>query len=517
MNKNNAILILCALGMSLPIVAQKQDSQTGESEYKYYDMLQIWRNTDNSAAMVLDSACARGIVEMGINRRQGNYYRVQEGDADNSFVFYTERYQTIGKYFYGFGSFFFNKGRIQNRAWSDVIRTYESNPFISGSSVPGRYDYQNFGFKARVGSVDFGGWRVGLGLDYSVGDLSRLRDPRSRNRLLDYKITPALSYSLGTHTIGLSGFYNRRKEKMPSLTTVQNDLNLLYYQLSGLGAVTGTIGGYSGFAREYVNHAFGGELNYGYCKGMVNSVNSLSLCRNVESIFEQYKREPGKYYVYSYGAKTQNRIGNRRIIHQVDAQADFLQGYADENRPQLVIVNNPENGFNSYRYDNILTYRKRYQIEKLDWQLHYRANILKSTCVKRYIGFLFNLQQVSQKHLLPTSTFDRSSVFFDAEYGQSFFNDNRLWMSVEIGYLSRIKADLNLGGIDNLYTQEVLLQDISYYQSNYIYGSVCLKYQFPIEIKKMRSLWYVKAHVQAIHAMHNLGSQTFGFTLGVFN
>ena len=105
---------------------------------------------------------------------------------------------------------------------------------------------------------------------------------------------------------------------MPSLTTVQNNPNLYYYQMSGIDAITGTIGGYSGFAREYVNHAFCGELSYGYRSSHVRTVNAISIARETESILEQYEREPGKYVAYKYGVSSQNRIVGDKIIHQLD-------------------------------------------------------------------------------------------------------------------------------------------------------------------------------------------------------
>ena len=55
------------------------------------------------------------------------------------------------------------------------------------------------------------GFTGGVRLDYQVGDLSRLRDPRSRSELLDYKLTPSLTYTSGQHTLGISGHYRRRK------------------------------------------------------------------------------------------------------------------------------------------------------------------------------------------------------------------------------------------------------------------------------------------------------------------
>ena len=54
-------------------------------------------------------------------------------------------------------------------------------PYQSGSDIAGSYDHQDFDMVASVGTTDFSGWRFGLQLNYQLGDLSRLRDPRSRS------------------------------------------------------------------------------------------------------------------------------------------------------------------------------------------------------------------------------------------------------------------------------------------------------------------------------------------------
>ena len=71
-----------------------------------------------------------------------------------------------------------------------------------------------------------------------------------------------MAFVFGSNTVGLSGHYRRRKEKIPNMTTVQQDPNLVYYQMYGLGEAVGTVGGYSGYQREWVNHQFGAELSY---------------------------------------------------------------------------------------------------------------------------------------------------------------------------------------------------------------------------------------------------------------
>lgn len=489
----------------------------GEGRYRYADAMQLWRNTQNAASMTLDTVRNRGYAEMRLEHMSGDYHRVQEGRQTNAFLFSTERYQRMGRHLYGYGRFEFRNGRTKERAWSDVMRTYNSNPFISGSSVLGKYDFQDFDLAARVGTRGFGAWRFGVGLDYRVGDLSRLRDPRSRSRLLDYRLTPSLSFTEGSHTVGLAGWYHRYKEKIPNIKTVQNDPTLYYYQMTGLDVITGTVGGYNGFSREYVNHNFGAELQYGYQSGRWRSVNAMSIERGTEHVWEQYKREPGQYTTYLYKLSTQNRIVANDMIHQIDLAAEYQQGYADEFRPVLVITTDPVHGYTSQRYDNQFTYKKRFQLKTFDIDLRYRLNFTDGVEVKRYVGLQGHLSTVSQKHLLPTSKFNLGATDIRAEYGQSLFSGRRLWLMLGGGMHLALKADLRLSDATSDYAQSVLLKDMVYYDSNYWTGNVNLMYQFPLTVKGHRSLWYVRAYGEMLRAQHNLDRNTVGIAVGLFN
>ena len=195
----------------------------------------------------------------------------------------------------------FDMGRIKERAWSDVMRTYNSNPFISGSDIFGKYDFQNFTLNAKLASVRLGHWNYGASLYYKVGDLSRLRDPRPRARLADYQLTPSVTYTTGSHTIGLAGWYHRYKEKIMTPVVKQKDPHIKYYLMSGVDYATGNVGDYAGYQREYVNHEFGGELSYGIRSGNVAGVTAVTLRHGTEYAYGQYKYEPGTYYTYYYG------------------------------------------------------------------------------------------------------------------------------------------------------------------------------------------------------------------------
>ncbi len=503
--------------LSLLLTAIPAGMAAQEGDYLYDNAVQTWRNTASSAALTIDSTSNRGYAEFNFLHDSGSYRRVQEGSSENQFSFFTERYQQIGKYLYGYGSFKFEMGRTQERAWCDEMRPFNSNPFITGSSVAGKYDNQSFDLSARLGTTKFGGWRFGVGIDYKVADLSRLRDPRSRSRLLDYQLAPSVAFTAGNNTIGITGSYHRRKEKMPTLTTVQNNPDLYYYQMTGLDAITGTIGGYSGFSREYVNHEFGAELEYGYKSTGFSTVNTFEISRASESMYEQYKREPGKYYSYKYGIGSHNRIFRSGIMHEIDIDACLEQSYADEYRPLLIIDIDPQTGQKSFRYENMMTYKKRYQQQIMDFKLRYRVNRTAGNTVRNYFGFMVDIPSISQKHLLPHSTFRLNTVDLNAEYGQGLFRNKCLWLMLEAGYMVRTKSELSLSTPDTEYATQVLLKDLKYYGANCFHGNLSVKYQFPLKIKKTRILCYVKVYAGLRLAQHSLSSKNLGVTLGIYN
>lgn len=520
---------LFLLMFTLPTMAQTpSDSLVGEPEYRYKNLTQLWHNTNNAAGLSLDDSSNRGFASIGFNHRGGDYHRVQEGGAMNNMQFFTERYQRLGRYLYSYGKVDFDLGRTKDRSFADQYRPYNSNPYQSGSAIAGSYDHQDFDMVASVGTTDFSGWRFGLQLNYQLGDLSRLRDPRSRSQLLDYRLTPSVSYTMGGHTLGLSGYYDRRKEKMGSLVTVQSDATLTYYLFSGMEYATGTIGGYSSFNREWVNHQVGAAMDYGYRSDSFHTLNSFGISRGEEYAYGTYKYEPGRYFTYLYNVQSQNRLLTGSVLHQVDVRMDWQQGYADEYRQQLIIKNDPQIGTTSYTYEKQLEFRKRYQVRTFDCAFRYRANFLNdapsrllqqaTASLKGYTGFSIDTHKASNRHLLPLSSSDFSRINFQLENGISLFKQH-LTADLTLGYSVSTRADLQLADDTSVLAQRVLLKDLPYYDANLLHGRLQVMYQFPLTIKKSRAMWFVKAFgdfTSANSAGHpNL--YNVGFSVGLFN
>lgn len=487
-----------------------------EGEYRYADAAQLWRTTDNAAGLWLDSTCNRGYAQFDLMHRDGNYRRVQEESQLNQLTFDTERYQRIGNFLTGYGSMRFDMNHAKDRSWSDVMRPYNSNPFIPGSNIGGKYDLQAFDLTAAIGSRPLWGVTTGLRLDYKVADLSRLRDPRSRSELLDYKLTPSLTYNTGSHTFGLDGSYSRRKEKIPNIQTVQNDPNIAYYLLSGMETATGSTGGYKGFGREWVEHRFAANLAYNYRNGQLNSLTTLGVERGSEDVLEDEKHEPGHFTSYNYHLASKNRVKDARVLHQIDLNMSYEQAYADEYKQQRVQTKDALTGLTSYHYETLIEYRKRYQIKLFEGSFAYRANFIHQQATTAYAGAKFALCSVQNRRLLPLSKMKYEHFDIKGEGGKSFF-DGRLWVDAAISYHIAASADLSLADATTAFAQQVLTPDQDYYRANYMQGRLELKYLFPLTIKRVKSNWYIKAYGDYLRTHNHLERKTVGVSLGIYN
>lgn len=526
--KRTIILSICLGGLLMHSYAQQL------AQYRYADATQLWRLTNNAAGLSLDSTTARGYALFNAEHWEGDYTRIQEGKQKNQLHFDTERYQTIGKYLHTYGRFRFDYGRTKERAWADVMRPYNSNPFFAGSSISGKYDFQDFDFSAAIGTIGFGGWHFGLRLDYKVGDLSRLRDPRSRSQLLDYKLSPAIVYTTGQHAFGLSGNYHRRKEKIIGVTTVQQDPTLKYYQMYGMEQAEGTIGGYSSFGREWVDHRFGGELTYAFRQQRLHSLLVLSIERGEENAYGQYKFEPGLFVDYRYGISLRNRIQTGSLLHELDLQAGYDQAYADEYRQQLNQEKDAETGYTSYSYSNLLVFKKRYQVKQTEATVRYRLGRMaknnQETTVQHkamtsYAGAAVSLNDTKNKHLLPASDQHYNSYQFMVEGGYTFGQlpfgkpqqPHSLTLEAQGIYHLSKEASLNLADATTDYATGVLLPDLPYYQANYWQAHLQLTYEFPLKIKNKNTHWFVRAYGDYLKTDNQLHASCVGLSIGLFN
>ncbi len=512
-------ILLSLLPVSLMI--QAQDAWQTKERYEYQDAIQLWRSTLNPAGLSLDTLVNRGVSYFELSRQEGSHHLVQDGDASNKLLFKSEQYQKIGKYLYGYGNFVFDMGRQFNRSWSDVIRSHNSNPYFSGSSILGKYDFQNFKLSGSLATIPLHNFTYGVRIDYGVGDLSRLKDPRSRTNLADYQLTPAITYTWKEHSFGISGHYRRRKEKIPNITTVQSDANLQYYTFTGLENVVGTVGGYSSFERQFTNHEFGAELTYSYKHNRLHSLTSLSYSRGNESVYGTIKYEPGKYSTKHYEFQSLNRYYTRNTMHLLDLSVDYEQGSADEYRQQKVTVKDSVTGVESSAWQTLITYSQRYKVNLINANIKYRMMLVNPETAEStaYVGIQGRFSSVENKFMLPISSLKYSHLFAKLEGGYAFFRkaERALWVEASLGYQASLSSSMNLTDQTTEYAQNVLIPDMNYYGASFFSGRLQVQYQFPFTVKEHTNVWFVKASGDYLKTNKHTDASRFSLAFGIYH
>jgi hypothetical protein len=298
------------------------------------------------------------------------------------------------------------------------------------------------------------------------------------------------------------------------LTTVQTNPNLAYYTMTGMENATGTIGGYNGYMREYVNHEFGAELDYGFSNDHFKSVNTLTLDAGREYVYGQYKYEPGTYRNILYGFTSHNSIKKEDVLHRFDLALKYETGSADEYKSERVTTTDGSTGYQSIEWHKILEYKKRYQLKKLDLDFHYRLSFVDNEAVCGYAGIQYTLQSASNKHLLYTSELKNAASLIQVEGGLPLFD--HLWAEATAGYHFSHKADLQLYDATTAYAVGVLLPDMPYYEANYWQGRLQLTWQQPLTIKGYTTNWFARLYGAYLKTDNSLHANTAGLSIGVY-
>jgi hypothetical protein len=470
------------------VLSLQAQSSVQMEEHDLSPIINPWLQVTNAAGLGLSTVNVHGVTELGYFSESGDYHRSQQGDNRSGLNFYSERYDKIGKNWKSWGSFNFVMDREQNRAWSDVFSTYNSNPYIFGSSVPGNYDRQLFDFRVKLSSVEKGRFTYGVGIDYLVGDLSRLRDPRTRVFLADYSFLPAITYRLSSKQhIGFNLKASYRKEKMPSITTVQDDPNLKYYTFFGIENADAVIGGFKGFQRQFVSDIYGGELQYALKMSQLELLIAGGVNYEQQEILES-----------------------------------------------LISTNNQSTGVNSQNWVTLFTYNNRFVNSVYDASLNFDIRNINASRndYSWLVGFKTGVSGFTNQYNLPYSEFsaNRLNASLYGHYRLINKNSNRLTLNANIGYSTGFHNALQLSngaiavpelgastfkqGVYDVATN-ILLPDLQFYKQNVLDFRADARYSFPLKVKKSVLTGQVKAYF-GMQRSENLGSWTSaGVSVGI--
>ena len=479
------LTILLALACT---AAYAQDKPSDFQKKTLQEILQPFALTNNAAGMGLSQPDAGSVTELGVFSDAGDFHRAQEGNADRGFSFSTLRYDTFSDKLFMKGSFHYDLDREKERKWSDVMDPWLSIPYIYGSSIAKDYSKHDCGLTFDLYTAPL--WDVvsfGIKTEYSVADISGLRDPRPRTGYLDWQAIPSVLVTLGRHHIGLDAGYGHSKEKLTGLTTIQSYPNLYYYKMSGLDHVDGAIAAYSGFKRQFSGGRFLGDLSYAFTGDWARLLVSGGLEYRKLDAYGDKMQSPGNYNCFTYnGLADFILMPGNGLLHRFHLEGKYGDGGANELLQELVSEKDPVTGATTETWQTLYEYKNRYMLRTLDAGFSYK--LLATDGYSDYkwsLGVRAGLTGFRKQFYLPYSEFEASGWDGALEGSVLLFagKGHKVDLAATGGYYKHRNTVLNLHE-DNLYTQEVLVPDGEYHSKDYVHGNASLTWQFPLNLGK---------------------------------
>ncbi|MCF0167544.1 MAG: hypothetical protein HUJ93_02710 [Bacteroidales bacterium] len=505
------ILTLC------PLAAQQQAGRNlGHLEMEKF--LQKYSTTGNAAGMGLDQPENGSFTTLGGYYEGGDYHRVQQPGSLSGISFETERFDTFSKTLAMRGSFKYDYGYENDRVWSDVMDPYDSNPFIYGSRVTSRFETQKcaiaFDLYTRPLSDKIS---LGVKFKYDVADISGKRDPRPRTHYLGYSAAPSFLFIAGNHQFGADAGYVFSKEKLNNLTTVQSYPNLWYYTMSGVEHCDGSIGGYSGFKRQFTGNGFTTGVQYGYRNGAIRYLLEGRVDSQWQTVWGDKKQSPGSYQRNNWNILSDLLIEGDKICHNLIATAILADGGATEYLQELQSTKDPVTGVTTETWETLYTYKNRLVRNKFEAKLSWTTYGIDSEGASRwYAGAFAGYKSFKDEHYLPHSWFSSSSAEGGVNGKFRIFDrkGHQIELAAEAYASFCIESDLQLS-VESLYGKEVILPDFRYFNRNIWSATGSARWTFPLRFKKNTLQGYLEAKGGDIFAGAGLSRYSATITLGL--
>lgn len=514
--------MLVILSLMLPVcsTAWGQDFPSSFASQELETTFQQYLATGNAAGMGLFQPGSGSKTQIEGFYSAGTDHLAQQGSPDYGFDFSTLRYDRFTDKLFMRGSFHYSLDREKDRAWSDVMDPWFSIPFIFGSSIAKDYDKHNCGLSFDLYTAPLADLiSLGVRTEYEVADISGMRDPRPRTGYLNWQVVPSVLFSMGKHHIGLDFGYGYAKEKLSGLTTIQSYPDMSYYKMSGLDHVEGTIGGFTGFKRQFYGSRFMGELSYNYVGGPLRALVSAGMEYGRLDAYGDKMQSPGAYDWFLYHALANVQLHSGSLLHVLNLKGSLKDAGAHEFLQELHSEKDPVTDIISENWITLYEYRNRYMLKQYQAALDYT---LYGACDGK--DYRWSVQAgggydaFKKECHLPYSEFTakRISFYLGGSLRLVEHRHHRLEMSARASYGMPIKVTLGLLN-DNEYTRAVLEADADYYRRQRLSGSGSLCWTFPLNLGKAgMANGYVRLdglYTQAL-AAGRLGSVSL--TVGLF-
>jgi len=520
---NRYLSLLIFLVFVQPVFSQYADSLNTNPNLNQRELQilnQQWIYTDNAAGLAFTNVYKGGLTTFENFYSSGDHHRVQEGAAVNGLKFYSEGYSRFNDNIFARGHFRFSKFVEEDRAWSDVINTYNGNPYIYGSSVRGNYDNQLFDLNLKVYSALIGRFNYGFTIDYRVGDISRQRDPRTRTYMLDYSVIPSVTYSISDNSkLGFSALYRYGKERMPNISTVQTDPNLKYYTFTGLHNAIGRIGGYNAFQRQYISDFAGTALQYNYDNNSIKFLLSAGVNMLWQQTIGDKKQSPGSYNSYGLNIMANLIVNSNTFVHNALIVAKYANGGANEFRQSLFSERDTITGVSSEYWVTDYVYKNRFVVETYNVDVLWKSIALKPNGLERKwsVGADATYQSFTNIYYLPKSEYAASRV--SAGVNGAFFILDKGNHTVEVS--SFVKGSYSLSNTLELdketeISEFILRPDLEFHSRNTFEIGGSLTYSFPLRVSRMNAMTgYARLYGENLFANKSHGWLAFGLAIGL--
>jgi hypothetical protein len=512
-------------------------AQTGFTveQVELHKLTNNWLVVNNPAGLAFVNFQQYGNTELAYGNEGGNLHRAQEGNKEFGLKFNSERYDKINKNWMSWGSFEFKMNTEENRKWSNVFNTYNSSPYLFGDSVAGRYDLQSFDLHAKICRNIQDQWSVGVGLDYFAGDMSRLSDPRTRTFVANYSITPAAVYRINNHNIvGLSSGFRFEKEKMPSVTTVQDDPEISYYFFLGNENANGIKDAYIGFDRQFINRAYFAEAQYNFLTKNLDWLSTIGVSSGKQEVLGSEREGPGEFLTTKIHLNSKANISIYNKLLVFDLKSSYQNGLANEFLQELVTTRDTVTHDVSKNWITLYVYNNRYSTTSFNtsFNISLRNLLNNGTDYSWSAGVDGQFYGFSNIYQLPYSAFENQRARFGVNGSMRVFNKNqhRVKLQVAVGYAFSVSDNLELNSIATTVpdigsttfekatykiANQILQPDMNFYKQNSIDFRADARYSFPLKVKKSVLTGQVKAYF-GVQRSENLGSWTSaGVSVGI--
>lgn len=378
-----------------------------------------------------------GLTQFAGEHIGGDFHRQMLSDRMNSWGFGANSYQAL-KHVNLWGDFAFTQKHHDGRNWSDNFDPYNGNPYQVGCGLKGDYTEQRFDFGVKLSSKRvWKRWWFGLGFDYSIGDLSRTQDPRSRVQMVDLTLTPGFSVEIAhRHHFGAHFRYRYRKEKNnPYVSKAENANEYELYLQEGLGVFQKIIS--SSFDRRQKGNYYGAGLTYDFQKKDFQFFTTLDFLKREDDVEDRQKASPGDYSSTELLWKVKGLWLKLNHRHEAYLSLGFVQGEARKAFQELVTVTDPITGNPSSFYKTKFS-TKSLTHDILNLKAYWQYTHLRQGEYDWSLATHFSFHSMKDKYVFyqPSSLMQIGTMSLGLKAGVKIWSKRRHRMVVEgsVGY-----------------------------------------------------------------------------------